>query len=186
MILEQLVINGYDVVERSGFLNVSYLDDDRCDLETLIEIMEFIDTLDLPTSSRKAYAGINEESLFLNIATVIKAASDVKMYDMINRDVFDKVDHIISLNKPLETNSYREHIVPCTMILQEAFRMYDEDKASTAEVAAMIQQNLFIVHITKSEANYIDVDLGLKTTMPDGWKFGDSVFARLEAAGINY
>jgi len=39
--------------------------------------------------------------------------------------------------------------------------------------------------ISKDEQRYMDYDLKLKTTMPDGWRFGiDSPMSRLDAAGI--
>ena len=151
-----------------------------------LELCDRIETLDLPKSaSRKAYSGIKEDGLFMNIATVLKCAADNEMYDMVSRAAYDKVDHIIALNKPIE-NGWREHVVPCTMITQEAYRMFDEDNATVAQVAVMIQSNLFIVHITKEEQQRVDVELGLKTAMPDGWEFGDDVFARLDAAQIKY
>jgi len=40
-------------------------------------------------------------------------------------------------------------------------------------------------YITPAEAHLLDIELGLKTTMPDGWNFeSGSVMARLEEAGI--
>ena len=98
------------------------------------------------------------------------------------------VDNDITVGKSTartEENSYREHIVPCDYIIEEAIRMYEEG-SSIEEVAVMINQNLFIVLISKEEAVKLDYELGLKTTMPEGWKFGDSVFARLDAADIQY
>ena len=155
-------------------------------LEHFGKILTLINNADInfARASQKRYSGINREGLFANIATVIKAASDTQMYDMIDRKVFDSVDDIIRLNEPLSEDSYREHIVPCTMIIEEAFRMYDEDFASVVDVAIMIQQNLFIYHITKDQAHHLDYVLGLKTCMPNGWQFGDCPKARLAEIGI--
>ena len=69
------------------------------------------------------------------------------------------------------------------MIVDEAIRMYDEDQ-SIEQVADMMQHNLKIVHITKEEQKVVDYELQLQRKMPQGWKFGDSIFARLEAADI--
>lgn len=168
----------------NGVINVDYVNDT---MEDFIKVCHYINNLDIATPSRgRSYNSINENGLFNNIATVMKTMFDTGMTAMMNRGVFDSVDHIVALNAPLDKDSYREHIVPCVMIIEEAFRMFDEDDASILEVAAMIQQNLFIVHITKAEADYLDHTLGLKTTMPLDWNFGDSVFARLDAAKINY
>jgi len=82
-------------------------------------------------------------------------------------------------------DSYREHIVPIILLINEALKMFKEG-ATDAEIAVMLQQNLFVYHITNKQARHLDVELGLRTTMPKGWKFGDSVFARLDAAGIKY
>jgi hypothetical protein len=104
---------------------------------------------------------------------------------MADRYIFDKIDHLVTLNDPLPQDSYREHIVPLKLVIDNAFKMFSEN-SSDAEVAAMLQQNIFVYHITKQQAKYLDITLGLRTSMPKGWKFGDSVFARLDAAGIEY
>jgi len=80
--------------------------------------------------------------------------------------------------------TYREHIVPCSLIRNQAIEMYD-NQASTIEVANMIEKHLRIVLISHEEAGHIDKDLGLKEIMPDGWKFGEGdPLARLHAGGV--
>ena len=61
--------------------------------------------------------------------------------------------------------------------------MTQEGKSIT-EVAQMIKNNLAIVLITNEEAELLDGELDMQTSMPDGWKFGDDVFARLTFAKI--
>lgn len=98
----------------------------------------------------------------------------------------DSIDHLITIGestKRTKENTYREHIVPCIMIFNQAVTMTLE-KRSVTEVAQMIKTNLAIVLITNEEATKLDNELDMQTSMPDGWKFGDSVFARLETAGI--
>jgi hypothetical protein len=98
----------------------------------------------------------------------------------------DSIDRIITRGESVnrtETDSYREHIVPCIMIHNEAIRMVLDGSPRT-EVAQMIASNLAIVRITKSEADLLDHKLKLKTTMPEDWNFGDDVFARLNVAKI--
>jgi len=58
------------------------------------------------------------------------------------------------------------------------------DKRPITEIAQMIKTNLAIVLITNEEAELLDNELDMQTSMPEGWKFGDSVFARLDAANI--
>jgi hypothetical protein len=89
---------------------------------------------------------------------------------------------------------WREHPVPCDLIIKKAVDMIKErrtgkviDEEVIGEVAKMIQRNLMIVWITKDEADLLDNQLGLKTTMPqgDGWDpFNDDPLSRLKAGGI--
>ena len=69
------------------------------------------------------------------------------------------------------------------MVFNQAVTMTME-KRSVTEVAQMIKNNLAIVLITNEEAELLDNELDMQTTMPEGWNFGDSVFARLELAKI--
>lgn len=98
----------------------------------------------------------------------------------------DSIDHLITIGESVnrtKENTYREHIVPCIMIYNEAITM-TMDKRSVTEVAQMIKNNLAIVLITNEEADKLDNELDMQTTMPEGWNFGDSVFARLNVAEI--
>lgn len=81
--------------------------------------------------------------------------------------------------------SYREHVVPCIMIHNQAFDMALVNY-SAEDIAAMIERHLAIVLITPDEAYKLDCELGLRTEMPQGWQFGDDVYARLTTAGIEY
>jgi hypothetical protein len=58
------------------------------------------------------------------------------------------------------------------------------EKRSVTEIAQMIKNNLAIVLITNEEAELLDNELDLQTSMPEGWTFGDNVFARLDVAKI--
>ena len=98
----------------------------------------------------------------------------------------DSIDHLITIGESVnrtKENTYREHIVPCIMIYNEAMTMTME-KRSVTEVAQMIKNNLAIVLITNEEAELLDNELDMQTSMPENWKFGDSVFARLNVAKI--
>lgn len=98
----------------------------------------------------------------------------------------DSIDHLITIGESInrtKDNTYREHIVPCIMIYNRAVTMTMENYPTT-EVAQMIKSNLAIVLITNEEADKLDNELDLQTTMPEGWEFGNDIFARLNAAGI--
>jgi hypothetical protein len=98
----------------------------------------------------------------------------------------DSIDHLITIGesvKRTKENTYREHIVPCIMIYNEAMTMTME-KRSVTEIAQMIKNNFAIVLITNEEAELLDNELDMQTSMPENWKFGDNVFARLVTAQI--
>jgi hypothetical protein len=99
----------------------------------------------------------------------------------------DSIDYLITIGESVKRskeNTYREHIVPCVLIYNKIIEML-MNKRSVTEVAQMIKTNLAIVLITNEEAESLDIELDMQTSMPEGWQFGDSVFARLDAANIS-
>lgn len=92
--------------------------------------------------------------------------------------------HHIYLGKSINGGGHIEHLVPCALLLDQAFAMYRKGNTEK-EVVEMLGRFLRIAHITPTEARRLDHELGLKTKMPDGWDFETgSVMARLEAGGI--
>lgn len=99
----------------------------------------------------------------------------------------DSIDHLITIGESVnrtKENTYREHIVPCILIYNQAVTMAMEG-APITEIAQMIKTNLAIVLITNEEAHRLDNELDMQTSMPEGWVFGNDVFARLKVAGIS-
>ena len=100
--------------------------------------------------------------------------------------MFDTLIHssLILYGVSINGTGHTEHLVPCSLIRDQAFKMFWDGKDVNA-VALMLRRTLKIAHITKEEARILDFDLGLKTTMPGVWCFetGD-VTARLDVAGI--
>lgn len=93
-------------------------------------------------------------------------------------------DEFVIVGQSAAGGQYREHAVPCATIRAGAKAMYDR-RASVDKVAQMIAENLIIVLIRPEEAKRLDRELGLKTTMPEGWVLGEGdPLARLELAGI--
>lgn len=105
--------------------------------------------------------------------------------------LFDEIDSLITIGysvaareqETLGNSIYREHIVPCDLIITKAVEMVKAG-STDEEIARMIYENLFIVILTPEQAAHLDYTLGLKTTMPAGWKFGDSPLARINHAGF--
>jgi len=106
----------------------------------------------------------------------------------------DDWDHFISINMKETGYAEREHIVPCYMIHwkiidllypegpngKRTLRKNDVDE----EVARMIERNLKIVHISKQQRWELDINRGWRTTMPEGWGWEQSPYARLISAEI--
>jgi hypothetical protein len=100
--------------------------------------------------------------------------------------IFDTLIHSRHLiyGTSVKGTGHTEHLVPCALIRDQAFNMFWEGK-DVGAVALMLQRTLKIAHITKEEARLLDVDLGLKTTMPGEWCFETGeVTARLDKAMI--
>ena len=98
---------------------------------------------------------------------------------LLNRSVFDELDLYAAINDALEKSNYREHAVPITMSIDKIYTMI-KDGATDAEIIKMIKKNLIVVNILEKQAEYLDITLGLRTTMPKGWKFGDDPLARIK------
>lgn len=52
------------------------------------------------------------------------------------------------------------------------------------EVFDFWKPNLVVAYIKDAESTKIDFELGLQRVMTEGWKDGDSPYARLEFAGV--
>lgn len=93
-------------------------------------------------------------------------------------------DEFVIDGQSINGGSYREHVVPCATLREGSKAMYERG-ATIEDVASTLDKYLRIVLITNEEAHRLDVELGLKTTMPKGWDFGDGdALARLIVAGI--
>ena len=114
-----------------------------------------------------------------HIVVVARSAAKRGVQKLLKREVFDELDLYVAINEALEKSSYREHAVPITMIIDRIFTMI-KDGATDAEIIEMIKKNLIVVHIKEKQAEYLDIKLGLRTTMPKGWKFGDDPLARIK------
>lgn len=79
----------------------------------------------------------------------------------------------------------REHVVPRKVVIDECHRLLAQGE-DDAVIAALIRDHVRIVLITREECDRLDRRdaLGLRQRMPEGWRFGDDIHARLTAAGI--
>lgn len=197
VIREELTAKGYNVHPDTG---KTFIDIDL-NLESVmagfIDLMTVLD--DIQGLVRRRHEGAttkvftreqNENEIFMKIAKRYRHAIDNQDQDMLDlaRQLLngDSIDHIITRGEsqsrtPLDT--YREHIVPCVMIHNHAIKMTQENESLT-KIAHMIATNLAIVLISNAEQQLLDIELGWRTTMPDGWEFGQDPFARITGANI--
>lgn len=159
----------------------------------LVSIIEAIDAIvykERGLATKVFSREVAETNIFEKIAETYKFAIDIEHQLLLDqgRDLLeaDSIDHILCRGESVNydpNKGWREHVVPCILIHNEAIRMTREG-SSIADVAQMIATNLAIVRIHADEARLLDVELGMRTSMPAGWKFGDDVFARLTFANI--
>ena len=78
-----------------------------------------------------------------------------------------------------------EHVVPCSYMIENLESLIKTGQYSKDELAHALQKNWKIAHITKEEANCLDFELKLKSSMPEDWDFMTGrPEERLERAGI--
>jgi hypothetical protein len=125
---------------------------------------------------------------------------------------YDRYDSLITIGitkggaEQIESgrNAYREHVVPSDLINRMGIEICKKYPKTSRyknqvimEVAKMIHRNLAIVLCSSNpeagpgrdkskdgEREKIDYEYGLMTTMPSGWKDGDSILARFSHCGI--
>lgn len=74
----------------------------------------------------------------------------------------------------------REHVVPRTVIFDELLKL---KRITPKKVDELLGELMVIVMITKDEDKKLD-RMGLRSKMPECWRYGDNPFQRHEAAGI--
>jgi hypothetical protein len=128
----------------------------------------------------------------LRVAMVIrgmweeKCSSDTRLLE--NLLIPDRLT-VVGRSRALKPGEryHREHVVPRLVIIKTCHQMLC-DGASDAEVAGYIRDHVRIVLITEDESRRLDrLDgVGLKQVMPKGWQSGGDLFARLQAAAIEW
>lgn len=197
VIREELTAKGYTVHPDTGKtfvdidLNTSSVMDGFMDLMTVLDDIQGLVKRRQEGVSTKVFTRTQADTeIFVKIAKRYRHAIDNQDQDLLDtaRTLLsgDSIDHIITRGEsvartPIDT--YREHIVPCVMIHNKVIEMTQANEPIT-KVAHLIATNLAIVLISNAEQQIVDVQNKWRTTMPEGWNFGDSPFARLEQSGI--
>lgn len=181
---------------KNSIINIDYQDDESV-IDRFWEIVALEETLDAIVARSRGSATrvfsreVADTAIWSKIARSYRFAVDEQHQYMLDdhRNILcaDAVDHLITVGSSrarTPENSYREHVVPCVMIHNRAVEM-TVSGAGTVEVAAMLAANMMIVQISNEEARLLDETLGLRTSMPNGWEWGQDPLARLRAAGID-
>lgn len=195
-----LIVKGYPVTrgkKSNGYIRVPYnaalTPNQVINLFiTLLGVIE--DTEGLRASNRNVaiFPTKRYTDVFIKTAKTVRFLHNIEHQLLLDkpRDILvaDNVDKLItkyvSTNRTA-TNSWREHAVPCVMIMNRVNAMIKEG-VSDEEIASFIEKHMVVVLISNEEQQKLDVELGMQTAMPEGWKWGDDIFARLHAAGIEF
>jgi hypothetical protein len=195
IIRKEITDSGYDLGKyEDKCINVKFPDKSILEsFEYIVEKLNCIETIK-PRERWQATKVFTEEiadtEIFLKIVKRYRhaiAEKDQRLLDA-TRVLLDgdSIDHLITVGvskNRTNDDTYREHIVPCIMIHNQLIDMCLNGK-TLSEMAQFLKTHLAIVLVTKQEAEKMDIELGMRTSMPDGWNWGDSVFSRLEVAGI--
>lgn len=199
LIKETFETAGYKCSEKRKKLdciNIVFISDkdiltEFLNLVALIESIESIVIRERNYAATKVFTKeVAEREIFLKIVKRYKHAIDNEDQNMLDlaRKLLegDDIDHLITVgHSAMRTvdESYREHPVPCIMIHNELIAMYLR-KCSLTEMAQLLKQHLAVILVHPKEAEKMDIELGLRTTMPEGWTWGNSIFARLDSAEV--
>lgn len=95
-------------------------------------------------------------------------------------------DEWIEIGESMKGATHKEHVVPLIYLLNWGKKLFNET-VDVKEYAEILKECLKIVRISKEEMDLLDkIDPVLKTGMPEGWKRGDSIFARLDCKKIKW
>lgn len=168
-------------------------------IRVLVSLLEDV-TFDPATKDKQPQKNPRQENYYQEIAKLIKLSIENNLQWPLTKNWrqalgFDDVDDLIVIgSSPLAANAkstkdtYREHVVPVSIIKREAEKLAQRG-APEQVIAEFIEHHLYVVIITRQEAALLDqpIDQGglsLKTSMPEGWVFGDDPLERLRTAGI--
>jgi len=192
----ELISHGFTIKDRTNYvINIIYTKgyDILSRFWEIVAMEESIDAIAIALRSTAIKVFTREQAdtaIWSKIARAYRFAIDNEHQYMLDdhRTILcaDAVDHMITVGSSCARSaddSYREHVVPCVMIHNRAIELTRAGEPA-AVVAAMISANMMIVQISNAEAVLIDEQLGLRTTMPVGWTWGDSPLARLKFANI--
>lgn len=174
--------NGYivrDPDQRNIRIETDKHVEDMQGLYALVSSLEFLE--DHSGSSWKSTADLDVR--IDNIVKIIKLATQTGDTTLLKRDMVDDVTPKVAINLKTDLCKYGEHVVPIDFMFQYSVKLFKQG-ADDDVVFDFWKRNLKVAYIKESDARILDVDLGMRTKMTEGWEDGDSPLARIEYAGI--
>lgn len=120
----------------------------------------------------------------------IKSKNEAVHSRLFSHILHPEADYVLCGQSPESKESnekpYPEHVVPCAVLRNEAFRLIKDNKPREY-IAELIAKHWKIAYITQKQQEKLDGKSGVnfKDTMPEGWHFEtDDSFARLKVASI--
>jgi hypothetical protein len=192
VVKEEIISKGMTIFDaRTDFLYINIWENIMEGFITLYDIISDIENIVQQRTYARLGIKFNAADAYIFIAETLQNAIKRGQPWAVSRGYggFDALDKVCVVGYSVQgrlqeksgRNAYREHIVPCDFMMREAIRMF-EMGATVEEVASMFEKNNKILLISDDEAT--KVDSKHKTTMPDGWKIGDDILARIHYAGI--
>jgi hypothetical protein len=190
----QLENKGMVVLARMAkFLKVQISDDVLDGFSLLTSMIEDIDELIQRQRASRFYQPEDGDNNFLFIAKTFRLMYELKplgspwsrllIGDALDKLVYAGISIAGKVQQQTGKNPYREHAVPMDWITVKIFEML-EAGASDEDIVQMIKRNLKLVLIADQEQDTLDNKLGLRTTMPDGFKDGDDPLIRIKFGNI--
>lgn len=181
------------IQQMAKFLKVQISDNVLDGFGTLISVIEDIDELIQRHRASRFYEAQYDDNVFMyvanDIANMLKYRPPGSPWS--RGKVFDDIDCMVRIGyskkgREQEINgkpAYREHPVPIDWCITLAFQMC-KDGATIEEVAQMFKRNICVALISDEEQDLLDNKLGMRTSMPEGFRDGDDPLHRLKFAGI--
>lgn len=185
-ITSQLAVLGYtkdgslSTSHYPTFLSQDLITDTKVFIDTVELNEEFEDSIG---NTWKVNGGL--EAGTWHIVDTIRSAVKRGHTSALNREMYECLRTQVELNKYDADNGliWGEHVVPIDFMTQTLCTMAKEG-ASDDAMFDFLMRNHKVVYIKDEDAHKMDRDLKLQTVMTEGWKDGDSPFARLDAANI--
>lgn len=179
---DELGKQGFIVLSKFG--NSQHLRYELQDLEDLTDMITIVSNLDMLENSGNSWKTTADvDTRIANIIKIIKLAVKTKDTTLLKRDMVDDITPRVTVNTKTEELNYGEHVVPIDYMFQASCEMV-RNGTPDKTIKSYWKRNLKVVYITEAQAKILDVDLKLRTVMPDGWRDGDTPYARLDMAEI--